>query len=425
MNLAGQIFAISAKEFKILWQDRQALVLLFLMPAFFILVMSSALEGVFEAGTSDRPFEILLLNRDAGRAAEETTADLKRLEGLSFIETYRGAPLDLETAERLVREGKFGFALVFPRRYPDEILRPGTEMAGKESKILLLVDPAIPRPIAANVMGTIQGAVERRRLAVQLPERWRNFFQSRQEQAPLEGFPFGGPGNRVEESPGRGPLAIPSPGEEALQIKYPGHFEKSRKPTATEQNVPAYAIFGVFFIVLTLARGVLKERIEGTFLRLLSAPLPKIAILVGKLLPYYLVNLVQIFLMFAVGVLIFQMRLGSVGALLLISISLAAAATGLGLLVAALGRTESQVDTLSVLLAVSLGALGGMMVPVFVMPKIMQKIALVTPHAWALQGYHDSIVRGLGAGDVLTEAAVLMGFALVFFSVALWRFRFH
>jgi ABC-2 type transport system permease protein len=220
-------------------------------------------------------------------------------------------------------------------------------------------------------------------------------------------------------------LAVPSPGEEALQIKYPGDFEKSRKPTATEQNVPAYAIFGVFFIVLTLARGILKERIEGTFLRLLSAPLPKIAILVGKLLPYYLVNLVQIFLMFAVGVLIFRMRLGSVGALLLISISLAAAATGLGLLVAALGRTESQVDTLSVLLAISLGALGGMMVPVFVMPKIMQKIALVTPHAWALQGYHDSIVRGLGAGDVLAEAAVLMGFALVFFSVALWRFRFR
>jgi ABC-2 type transport system permease protein len=425
MNLIRQILAISAKEFKILWQDRQALVLLFLMPAFFILVMSSALEGVFEAGTRDRPLEVLLLNRDAGKAAGETIADLKELEGLSFIETHEGASLDPEKAERLVREGEFGFALVFPHRYTEEILRPGTDITGKASKVLLFVDPTIPRPIAANVRGTIQGVLERRRLAVQLPERWRNFFQPPQEQAPFEGFPFEGPRNRVKEGPGAGPFSMPSSGEEALEIRYPGDFEKSRKPTATEQNVPAYAIFGVFFIVLTLARGVLKERTDGTFLRLLSAPLPKIAILIGKLLPYYVVNLVQIVLMFAVGVLIFQMRLGSLGALFLISLSLAAAATGLGLLVAALGRTESQVDTLSVLLAVSLSALGGMMVPVFVMPKIMQKIALVTPHAWALQGYHDAIVRGLGAGAVLTEAAVLMGFALVFFSVALWRFRFR
>jgi ABC-2 type transport system permease protein len=65
-----------------------------------------------------------------------------------------------------------------------------------------------------------------------------------------------------------------------------------------------------------------------------------------------------------------------------------------------------------------------MMVPVFVMPGIMQTLAKFTPHAWALAGYHDVMIRGLGARDVLGEAGVLLLFAGLFFLVAWWRFRF-
>jgi ABC-2 type transport system permease protein len=210
-----------------------------------------------------------------------------------------------------------------------------------------------------------------------------------------------------------------------LEIVSPGGAGKERRPSATEQNVPAYAIFGVFFIVLTLAKSFVKERTDGTFVRLLCAPLAKVTLLTGKLVPYYLVNLLQIALMFAVGVLVFGMRIGNIPALLVVSVALAAAANGLGLLVASLGRTEAQVDTLSVLLAISLAALGGMMVPAFVMPKALQTLSLLTPHAWALAGYHDAIVRGLGVADVLTEAGVLLGFAGTFFAVALWRLRLN
>ncbi|MGZ8219871.1 hypothetical protein, partial [Methylomagnum sp.] len=78
-----QISAIAAKEFKILWRDRQALALLFLMPAFFILVMSFALEGVFEAGTKARPLDILVVNQDRGDLAALTLAAVRQLEGLA------------------------------------------------------------------------------------------------------------------------------------------------------------------------------------------------------------------------------------------------------------------------------------------------------------------------------------------------------
>ena len=197
-----------------------------------------------------------------------------------------------------------------------------------------------------------------------------------------------------------------------------------RHPTATEQNVPAYTIFGVFFIVLTLAVSFVQEKKEGTFQRILSAPLAPAALLLGKLLPYLLVNLIQIALMFAIGVVLFGMHLGNIPALLVVSLALALVANGMGLMVASVGRTEAQVSALSVLLAITLSALGGMMVPAFVMPSTMRTLSLFTPHAWALSGYHDVIVRGLGIEQVLPETGVLLAFAAGFFLIALWRFRF-
>jgi ABC-2 type transport system permease protein len=136
------------------------------------------------------------------------------------------------------------------------------------------------------------------------------------------------------------------------------------------------------------------------------------------------VNLIQIVLMFSVGVIVFGMTLGHLPALVMVSLALAAAANGLGLLVAALGKTEAQVNGLSVLLAITLSALGGMMVPTFIMPGLMKSLSLFTPHAWALAGYHDIIVRGLSVKQILPEVGALLGFASFFFAIALWRFRF-
>ena len=120
------------------------------------------------------------------------------------------------------------------------------------------------------------------------------------------------------------------------------------------------------------------------------------------------------------------MNLGSAPfAIILVALATSAAATCLGLLVATLGKTPEQVGGLSTMLALTLAAVGGMLVPSFVMPEFMQTIGKISPHYWALTGFQDVIVRGLGAQDVLLESGVLIAFALVFFIFALWRFRFQ
>jgi ABC-2 type transport system permease protein len=408
-----QIIAITFKELKVLWLDREALALLFAMPIFFILVMSFALEGVFEAGSRGHPIEILVVHQNGDRLADQSIADLKRMEGLILIETYEGIPLTSDKAEQLIGKGVYPLALLFPEGYTERVLQTSKDSQKEKVAIYLISDPAMNLQLLATVKGAIQGTIERWVLLARIPQRLKETFGA------LEGME-GQFDNLLGNTSVSG---FERSGVDFIHT-FPRGFNAKRRPTATEQNVPAYTIFGVFFIVLTLASSFLQEKKDGTFQRILAAPLSKTALLIGKLLPYYLVNLVQIGLMFCIGVVVFGIRLGDLPALVIVSLALAAAANGLGLLVAALGKTEAQVNGLSVLLAITLSALGGMMVPSFIMPNLMKTLSLFTPHAWALAGYHDIIIRGLGTKDVLIEMLVLLGFASFFFIIALWRFRF-
>jgi ABC-2 type transport system permease protein len=408
-----QIIAITLKELKVLWLDREALALLFAMPMFFILVMSFALEGVFQAGSKGHPIEILVVHQKGGRLADQAIADLKRMEGLRLIETHEGIPLTSDKAEQLIGRGVYPLALLFPEGYTELVLQTSKDPQKEKAAVYLISDPAMNLQLLATVKGAIQGTLERRVLSARVPQRLKEIFGTLGDvEGQLDNMLSDTNVSERERS-----------GADFIHT-FPKGFNTGRRPTATEQNVPAYTIFGVFFIVLTLASSFLQEKRDGTFQRILAAPLSKTALLIGKLLPYYLVNLIQIGLMFCIGVVVFGIKLGNLPALVIVSLALAAAANGLGLLVAALGKTEAQVNGLSVLLAITLSALGGMMVPTFIMPNLMKTLSLFTPHAWALAGYHDIIIRGLGTKDVLTKMLVLLGFASFFFVIALWRFRF-
>ena len=92
-------------------------------------------------------------------------------------------------------------------------------------------------------------------------------------------------------------------------------------------------------------------------------------------------------------------------------------------MIAALAKTAEQISGIGSLLVVTMAALGGVMVPRYIMPDFMQTIGLISPHAWALTAYQDVLVRGYDAAHILPAVAALMGFAVVFFGVALWRFK--
>lgn len=188
--------------------------------------------------------------------------------------------------------------------------------------------------------------------------------------------------------------------------------------------VPSYTVMFAFFLIVLMARSILNERQTGTLLRLRVAPLSSAGLVAGKTAPFLLVSLAQGIILFVSGKLLFGMSWGNSPELLLLVIaSTSLAATGLGLLVATVARTDAQMSAWASLLVLVLGGLSGCLVPRDWMPQLLQQISLATPHAWALMAY-DEVLAAHGPNPlrVLTNCAVLFTFAAACFVTGVWRF---
>jgi ABC-2 type transport system permease protein len=203
------------------------------------------------------------------------------------------------------------------------------------------------------------------------------------------------------------------------------------RPTAVQQNVPAWLVFGMFFVVASIAGLFVEERACGALARLRSMGVKPWQLIVSKIVPYLLVNGVQAALMLAVGVWLMPL-IGGEGlslkgvdwsALLLMLFAISLAAVSLALAVACLVNTHAQAATLGPILNVLMAALGGVMVPLFVMPTVMQKIAAYSPMNWGLEGLLDVLLRSGGITSILPEVGRLLGFATLMLALAFMLLR--
>ena len=437
-TIMNQIFALTIKDLKILARDRGGLVALFAMPIMFIVVMSVALQGLFDVGSAENPVALLVVNLDAGATApngdeihlgEDMVAALSQFEGLMPITRTNGQPLSRAQAEEKIVNNGYRIAMVIPADFSQRVMDAIHDPQVSLPDVVFIVDPTASTQLTAPVKAAVLATANRTVAYAQAPYQIRVALEAAAAGLPADQQPVAMAVSSAltdELAQTYGPENTGGQSEVQISETTPASYRIDEVPTSVEQSVPGYAVFGVFFVVGVLASSILSEKETGTFRRLLAAPLSNAALLLGKLLPYYLVNIVQVTLMFAIGVLAFGMSLGnSFAALAAVTLATAAAATGLGLLVASLGKTERQISGISTLLSLTLAAIGGVMVPVFVMPDFMQTLAKISPHYWAMQGYQDVIVRGLGVQSVAQETAVLLGFAAVFYAFAVWKFKFE
>jgi ABC-2 type transport system permease protein len=100
-------------------------------------------------------------------------------------------------------------------------------------------------------------------------------------------------------------------------------------------------------------------------------------------------------------------------------------AASLGLLIGALARREDQVIVLCLVAMFVFAAMGGAWFPLDVAGKAFSAIGHLMPTAWAMDGFQNIILRGLGFNSVLMPAGLLTLYSLAFFGLALWRFKFE
>jgi ABC-type Na+ efflux pump permease subunit len=186
--------------------------------------------------------------------------------------------------------------------------------------------------------------------------------------------------------------------------------------------VPSYTVMFAFFLVLTVGWLFVAERRQGTLRRLRAAPLSRTQILCGKMVPCFVVSLVQGLSLLLAGKLVFGMNWGPEPWLLLpVVFCTSLAAMGLALMVAALSRTETQVAIYGTLLVLVLGGVSGCLMPRSLMPEEMKQISRITPHAWALDAYAELLITTQPNLAIVTTAClVLTGFGLGFVAISWW-----
>jgi ABC-2 type transport system permease protein len=152
-------------------------------------------------------------------------------------------------------------------------------------------------------------------------------------------------------------------------------------------------------------------------------------LLAGKIIAYTFLIIIQVVLAFGIGAIFFDMPLGnSPLGLVLMAITLGLAAASLGMLVAALARSRDQATSIGMLMVFVLGILGGCFNPdtaPFRGEGFMATLSYYTPQAQAMMGYHTLVILKGTLIDILPYLGYLLGVSLIFFLIAIWRFKFE
>jgi len=346
--------AIAWKDLRLIARDRAAMVFLVLVPFVVVTVLAEAL-----AGSDTGSLLLPVVNEDQGPVASVLVEALS--EHATVVEVSR------EEAEYLVAGKKTApAAIVVPEHTSKRYL------ASRPSTLLLLTDPA---------KGAAVGAVKAYLLLAD-----------------------------------RKAAEIADPLAQQLLVMEERNLTGSRSsiPPA-EQNVPGFSVMFVMMGVLFgVAFGLHDEREWGAITRLLIAPIPRMSVLGGKLLARFVVGLVQLSLLFAYGHLVFGLSLGHApAALALVMMAVVFSMTGFSLLVSAFARTREQVIPLGLTLIMVFCALGGCWWPLYQMPPWLRQVAQLTFTAWAMEGFHDVILRDRGVLDVLPAVGVLLAYGAV------------
>jgi ABC-2 type transport system permease protein len=410
-----QFLATFFKDLLILWRDRAGMLVLFVMPMALVLVVSLVQNNVLEA-TGRAAVKVLLVDVDQGHVGQQVRQRLADSGGLTLIETIEEVPLDEVTARQLVAAGDYQFGLLIPtgiskglqtevehqaeqlfRSYPEE------QNEAIELRVKVFFDPTVQGVFRTAVLSSIRHALfglETAEKGRELSARLKQYFGSMKKQESEQQL-LGGSALMLidEESAGSAP---------------------GLRPNAVQQNIPAWSLFGMFFIVVPLSGALLRERQEGTLRRLLTLPVPYWALLAGKTMAYVTICMVQFCLMLLVGKYILPLfgtpvfELGNeIFAVFLLAFCAALAATGYGLLIGTLARSFDQAAMFGAVSVVIAAALGGIMIPVYVMPKGMQLISQISPLAWGLEGFLELFVRGGSVQSVESNLLALFGFFVV------------
>lgn len=401
------ILAVCLKEWILLWRDKVGLIFLFILPMCLVLFITlSSSEDL----TSAQQLKLLLVNQEvSGDVSQGLVKALKNIDGFAVTEAAGKQASSLDAAKKSVANGDYQALLIIPNHISQTVanqvrqqLQGGAIKAADIDAVQILFDPALPKNLQEPIKAGVQ--ILTATLEINL---WRQ---------------MAGQVSRVTLADPADPRLI------QLHTDYVKATGSAaiEQPNDVQQNVPAWALFGMFFIITPLSGIIVKERQLGVMSRLHLAPVSLLSLIWGKIAAFVGINLLQLILMLAVGVLIlplFGLPMLNVtsrpGAIIAVGLAASLAATGFGMLIGSLVKTPEQANVVGPFIIVIMAAVGGVFVPAYLLPEAMKKITDLSPMHWALQSFIDIFVRNADVVQLLPNIGKLLAFSLLTMTVAL------
>ena len=406
------------KEFLLLSRDIGGLVILFVMPILLIITITLIQDGAYR-NLTEQKISILLSDNDGGEMSKNILQNLNQTGFFDVISDKEGIPIDEDTARKQVLQGEYLMAIVLPSHLSTDLERkvqlnvqqiihslteeetyvPNDSIISKE--IRLYFDPTVQISFKENIKNVIN------KMIYQIENEF--IYKAFQKELNTKN----------------------SLGQRSQFITFteinPKAIDKRIIPNSVQHNVPAWALFAIFFIVIPLSANIVKERTQGTALRLFTSPISLRTLMLSKTFTYLVISLLQFTLMVVIGISIFPLlglpKLnieGKIGLLLLTAIASGLSAIGLGVLLGALSQTQEQSAPLGATLTVILAAIGGVWIPTFAMPSFMQTLSNISPMNWGLQAFYDILLREASLAIVFPKVALLCVFSAVCIFIAIF-----
>ena len=416
-----KLYRSICKEFLLLRRDIGGVIILFLMPLVLIVMVTLIQDSTFKKVT-DAKIPILLVNNDQGKVSKEVYANLQKSEVFSVVTQIDGNPITEVDAKEAVFKGKYQLAIVIPQNLSidlqtkidqnvdkilgsfglgDTLSKKAKPKAILQKQVNLYFDPAVQLSFKNAVMSSIDKMISQ--------IETQSIYTAFQSQL------------------GEGTAGFEQKNFITFKEIIPKVNNREIVPNSVQHNVPAWTLFAIFFIVIPLSINIVKEKTQGTFVRLRTNPVSNIIVLGGKTIAYLIICMIQFYMMVAVAVFVFPHldlpALNIEGNLFLMSVVAlfsGFAAIGYGILLGTIAKTQEQSAPFGATSVIILAAIGGVWVPVFAMSKLMQFVAHASPMNWGLEAFYDVLLRNASFMEIVPEISLLFLFFMGTISIALF-----
>lgn len=354
------------KEFLILVRDIPGLAILFIMPVLLVIIVTLAQQNALKSSKEIKT-EVLFLDHAHTTFSELLRQNLDSSGLYTLVSGQAKAPLNDEIARKKIGDGDYPICIM---------------IMAKDAPVQLIIDPSLPVSFKNSLTGSLTYFIKGTQSRIAIENLMKALIPAMST----------GINGLIETNIKNMPPVI--------EI-YATKEHSSIRPSIIQNNVPGFILFAMFFIVIPMAGSMVAEKIEGAFSRLRTLPISVTVLLLSKIIFFLGVCLIQFFLMLLAGTWIMPvffgmpaLQLGSHYTIILFAtICAALAATGFGLLVGTFANTQGQAALFGAVMVVILGVISGTFLPVYLMPKSIQSISLVSPIRWGIDNYLDIFIR--------------------------------